>query len=302
MDNGTIKAIDIEDFKYHSNQLDYISDDFIVTRDLINIPHNINAVRTKIFLITMCMEGEVQLNVNGKTYMLKANNFIICLPTMILSQIKFSPKHKLRMIGFSTKFLNRIIKKEKGTDNLFQYIYKNPVQQIKEEEKISLTQYYEALIMAKINDTTHHYRKDILQHLFSALFCEIMALIYNHAYNDLEMGQEKELKQGSFLFKRFMMEVAKDNGLHRSVSYYANILCYSPKYLSSVVRQESGRTALDWINEYALEQIKVKLKHSDKSIKEIAENFNFANQSSFGKYVKAHLGMSPAHYRQNKEE
>ena len=45
-----------------------------------------------------------------------------------------------------------------------------------------------------------------------------------------------------------------------------------------------------------------RLKHSDKSIKEIAEEFNFPNQSFFGKYVKSYLGMSPARYRNTKEE
>ena len=54
--------------------------------------------------------------------------------------------------------------------------------------------------------------------------------------------------------------------------------------------------------ESAIEHIKYRLKHSDKSIKEIAEEFNFPNQSFFGKYVKSYLGMSPARYRNTKEE
>ncbi|MCI1648888.1 MAG: helix-turn-helix domain-containing protein [Bacteroides sp.] len=302
MENGAIKTIDIKDFKLLGSQLNYIDDDFIVTEDLTNLPYSMDAVRTKFLFIIFCVEGHAQLDINGKTYLLQSHDYIICLPTMILSQIMLSPRYKLRMIGFSTQFLNRIIKKEKGTDNMFYYIYKNPVQHIKEEEKGPLGKYYEALIMAKINNTTHHYRKDILHYLFSAIFCEIMAIIHQYSCNDLEIEPEKEMKQGNLLCHRFMEEVSKDNGMHRTVNYYADILCYSPKYMSSVVKQVSGRTALDWINEYAIEQIKVKLKHSDKSIKEIAESFNFPNQSFFGKYVKAHLGMSPARYRHSKEE
>lgn len=71
---------------------------------------------------------------------------------------------------------------------------------------------------------------------------------------------------------------------------------------SKVIKQACGRTPSDLINETAMEQIKYRLKHSDKSIKEIAEEFNFPNQSFFGKYVKAHLGTSPANYRNRKEE
>ena len=54
--------------------------------------------------------------------------------------------------------------------------------------------------------------------------------------------------------------------------------------------------------EHAMEHIKYKLRNSDKSIKEIAEEFNFSNQSFFGKYVKAHLGISPQQYRDEKEK
>lgn len=56
------------------------------------------------------------------------------------------------------------------------------------------------------------------------------------------------------------------------------------------------------INEYTMEHIKYQLRNSDKSIKEIAEEFNFPNQSFFGKYVKAHLGVSPQQYRDEKEK
>ena len=83
--------------------------------------------------------------------------------------------------------------------------------------------------------------------------------------------------------------LSKDNGIHRSVGYYADALCYSPKHFSKVIKQACGRTPLDLINENAIEHIKYRLKHSDKSIKEIAEEFDFPNQSFFGKYVKSYL-------------
>ena len=127
----------------------------------------------------------------------------------------------------------------------------------------------------------------------------MMAAIYKYSDTKLENEEEPEtgIKRASYVFKCFIMEVSKDNGFHRSVSYYADRLCYSPKYVSFVVKQVSGRTALEWINDSAIEQIKYQLKHSDKSIKEIADDFNFSNLSFFGKYVKKHLGVSPTKYR-----
>jgi AraC-like DNA-binding protein len=96
--------------------------------------------------------------------------------------------------------------------------------------------------------------------------------------------------------------VNADNGSHRSVSYYANRLCYSAKYLSCVIKRTTGKNPLQIINEHTIKEIKFKLKHSDMSIKEIADFFNFPNPSFFGKFVKEHTGMTPLQYKTSEEE
>lgn len=301
MENGTIKAVDIEDFKQVNQMIDYADDDFMVASYMENLPYKNEIVRLNFFLIVMCAEGKIQLDINGKTHLLQTDEVLFCLPTMIMSNAMFSPGHKVRMVGFSTRFLQRMVKKEKDTGNVISYIYKNPIHHaVSGEEKDPRFRYYTELIMSKINEPPHRYQKDILQFLFSALFHEMLAEI--HRYAGKMENTETRTNQAEYLFKRFMMELSKDGGVHRSVSYYADILCYSPKYISFAIKQASGRTALEWINEYAIEQIKHQLKHSDKSMKEIAEAFSFPNQSFFGKYIKAHLGMSPARYRNTPDE
>ena len=123
----------------------------------------------------------------------------------------------------------------------------------------------------------------------------MLAGIQKH-YDETE-ETETGTSRSKQIFKQFMEELTADGGIHRSVTHYADLLCYSPKYLSAAIKEVSGHTPTEWINEYAIEQIKHQLKHSEKSIKEIAADFNFPNQSFFGKYIKTHLGMSPARYR-----
>ena len=96
--------------------------------------------------------------------------------------------------------------------------------------------------------------------------------------------------------------VNADDGSHRSVSYYADRLCYSAKYLSSIVKSITGESPLQIINKHAIKQIKYRLKHSNLSIKEIADSFDFANPSFFGKFVKTYTGMSPQQYRMYEEK
>lgn len=183
------------------------------------------------------------------------------------------------------------------------HIHNNPIKSVGEEGDKEIFKFYRELLMAKINDEPHHYHREVMQYLFSAIFCEMLGHL-NKEVNPSEMtvDTKESIKQSDYILRKFIEMLSKDNGIHRSVGYYADALCYSPKHFSKVIKQACGRTPLDLINESAIEHIKYRLKHSDKSIKEIAEEFNFPNQSFFGKYVKSYLGMSPARYLNTKEE
>ncbi len=96
---------------------------------------------------------------------------------------------------------------------------------------------------------------------------------------------------------KFILAVSEHFRTERQVSFYAHKLCITPKHLSSVIKEISGRTASDWIENYVVMEAKVLLKTTDMTIQEIAVYLNFANQSFFGKYFKHHTGVSPTTYR-----
>lgn len=304
-ENGAIPTLNMDVFKRHAAEMDYIDDDFVIMGSAVNVDGKGSSLRVGIFFVVECVEGRAQFNLNGKTQLLHSGEFLICLPTTILSDMLVSTDNEIRFYGFSTSFLRDVVKVESQAEKVLAYFYTNPIQhRMPQQEYIS---YYHLLLEAKINQPDKPFRRETIRYLVKTVFCEMLegALQY---ITEERNGSAKEntwpvpnAKRSSYVFKQFLSELSKDNGIHRSVAYYAEKLCYSPKYLSSVVRQASGRTALDWINEYTLEQIKHRLKHSDKTIKEIAEELNFSNQSFFGKYVKTHLGMSPVKYRESSD-
>lgn len=299
MEKRTINTLSIKDFKEYEHLVDYVDDDFVVVHSLEDVPFSNDAIKLNCFIVILCLKGSIQMDINNRTFVLQANDLITCLPNMILDHTMISPSYKIKIIGFSTSFLNRVVRIEKGTWDAGIYIYNNPVKHFNDPNGPSY-KLYRDLITMKINDTQHPARKDILQCLFAALFCEITTYICKDF--NLSEKVQSDVTNGENIFKRFIEKLSKDNGMHRSVAWYANELFYTPKYLSKVVKDVSGRTTLDWINEYAINHIKYQLKHSDKSIKELADDFNFSNISFFGKYVKAHLGVSPANYRNMREE
>lgn len=81
------------------------------------------------------------------------------------------------------------------------------------------------------------------------------------------------------------------------MGFYADQLHITPKYLSSVIKEVSGRSAVEWIDRYVILEAKALLRYSGLSIQEIAYELNFSTQSFFGKYFKHHTGMSPSEYK-----
>lgn len=303
MEKGIIIRLSLDELKAVSTAIDYADNDILVTKNVDNIPSLHNIVRLNFLLLVACLDGDLQMEINGASYQLHTGDMAICLPTMLIGSIKPGKKHKVNAIGFSTGFLRRILKYGRSNENLLSILYRNPILHTQDINAPSYFDHYKALIQAKIEEEPSQHHTDILQHLFSALLYEILTVI--HRTNDTVSEQEKietGTKRMNYVFRRFLLELSKDNGLHRSVSYFAGRLCYSAKYMSTMVKQASGRTATEWINETVIELIKHELKFSDKSIKEIAEQFHFPNQSFFGKYVKAHIGMSPARYRDAAEK
>lgn len=76
-------------------------------------------------------------------------------------------------------------------------------------------------------------------------------------------------------------------------------MCITPKYLSETVKTVSRRTPNEWIDNYVTMELRAQLRNTTKSIKEIAREMNFPNQSFLGKYFKEHVGMSPMSYRKS---
>jgi AraC-like DNA-binding protein len=103
----------------------------------------------------------------------------------------------------------------------------------------------------------------------------------------------------SSLFIRFRSLLVKQFWRHRSVSFYSSNLNVSPKYLSEVIKKETGKTAGAWIDNAIILEAKVLLQNKDLSIQQIADKLNFSDQSVFGKFFKNQEGISPLEYRKS---
>lgn len=136
---------------------------------------------------------------------------------------------------------------------------------------------------------------------FSELFTTVSRLAADGKITlSVSINAEKHythLSRYEYLFTCFMDLVSTHLDKERSINFYASQMCISPKYLSTIVKQVSGKTPTEYIKEKMIDEIKYRLCCTQASIKEIAYGLNFSNLSFFGKYFKADTGYSPSSYR-----
>ena len=97
----------------------------------------------------------------------------------------------------------------------------------------------------------------------------------------------------------FLRLVRANYRSQRAIAFYADKMFISPKYLSLIIKEATGRSAAEWIDSYVLQEAKNLLRYSGKNVQQIAYELNFTNQSSFGKYFKHLTGMSPTRFQNN---
>lgn len=129
-------------------------------------------------------------------------------------------------------------------------------------------------------------------HLLSALLWYVDNLWSQH-----EQTYRKNQTRQQRLFTDFIQLVSEFAPAHHTIDYYASRLCITPRYMSTIIRQVSGKSAKQWIDDALVTRIKIELKHSDKTIAHIADDMNFPNPSFMIKFFKRMTGMTPASFR-----
>ena len=119
----------------------------------------------------------------------------------------------------------------------------------------------------------------------------------DHLWNRHENESRRSLTREQRLFTDFIQLVSQYAPLQHHLEFYAERLCLSPRYMSTLVKQVSGKAAKQWIDDAMITRAKVALRHSDKTVAEIAEEMNFPNPSFFCKYFKRLTGLTTQSYR-----
>jgi AraC-like DNA-binding protein len=121
---------------------------------------------------------------------------------------------------------------------------------------------------------------------------------YNQLFQQQIDQQASSRSREQTIFDRFLQLVTQHCAEHHQIGYYADRMCLTERYLSTIIRQTSSVTAKDWIDRALITRIKIELRHTDKPAAQIADEMHFANPSFFSKYFRRLTGMTPGEYRE----
>ena len=120
-------------------------------------------------------------------------------------------------------------------------------------------------------------------------------IVRNRAERPPETGSRRTRE----LFSDFMEALERDYRQYRDVAYYAHRLSVTPKYLNIIVQRITGHTAKAIIDQYVVMQLKLSLRSTNFSVKQLAWDYQFSDTSFFCRYFKQHTGLTPQQYRQS---
>ena len=282
--------ISISRIKQEMKEVYYLSDDLVILALDPNSPSLGRPVSLDGFAAIVMMSGEATLSINLNGYLVRPNDVVVFTPEVAINVVGYTEQATAYMIAFSKSFVNEIQIDLATSLPVYMRFGKDPVLHATSADVGEIRQVFQ-LIKTMLRSDKERYRHEIIRTLFTTAFYIITDL------NQRERPANRPKGRGELIFEEFTSLLQRYNKRERNVGFYARQLNITPKYLSSVVKEVSGRTAARWIDESVILEAKTLLKYSGMSIQEIAYSLNFSTQSFFGKYFKQHTGTSPSRYK-----
>ena len=269
----------------------YLDNYFLLVESPGKAPFPHNAREMTFILVALCTGGEASYTIDTQEYRVKAGEAVIIGDGHLVDH--FAPVGDLdgMCMVLSSEFFSEIICNVSDFSELLLFSRLHPVVRLSERE-VEVFKSYFHLLSEKLDDVHNHYRRDVVRTLILALFYDMGSVIYKSVE---QQGMRRPRSQQ--IFTEFIRLVEAHHRHERKVSWYAHQLCLSPKYLSETVKSVSKQSPNEWIERYVVLTIRLMLLRTDKSIKEIADELMFPNQSFLGRYFRTHTGMSPSKFR-----
>lgn len=245
----------------------------------------------------ICTAGSAEVWLGEREVRVTCGDLLLCVGQSVMSWQSKTDDFRAMALLVSRECLADSIM---GLHQLWPYlrfIYKEPVVHLDADSLAHLHHTYDFMRYRLSTATSRRFLGEQLSLLLRMAYFDVCGIL-EQRYPDTQ----GEHAAGYAVFDRFLHLLDEHFREQRSVTWYSDRLCLTPKYLSEVVKAVSGQTAGQWITTFVISEAKRLLTDTSLSVKEIAQALHFTSQSFLGKYFKNATGLSPSDYRHELEK
>ena len=274
------------------------SDDLVLMENIGAVPSGGVCLQNH-GIIFFCTEGRAQFEYDGNVVRIQKNDMFLYMAHSTACNFLTSSNFNCRQIWFSRSELwnIEIYNLISVSDMTLLKLY--PVVHLTDDE-IKLCDTYFQLLCNRIKMSTSVLTPYIVRSLLGTMLLELLSIMRLNSERMVVEGRQEEINPSLHkkrIIDNFMRLVEQSDGRIRRVDDFATQLNVTPKYLSTILKEVMNRRPSTYIQLYTLKAIEHRLRFTDMTMQEIANDLNFPNPSFFGKYCKEHLGMTPLEYR-----
>lgn len=280
---------------------DNLSDDLFVAEmhyeskmDIIEYPCRFHG-----YMAFFCIKGEFEVEINLKKFTIRKDSMFIYTPGNIVRVTNIDPREKE-----SVHFVVVAISEDLMSSTRFDFsklyneslrLLESPCVVINENERGLYRKYFD--LIQEVSKMRMPNMRESVTALISSIFYLMGAMWTDRLTAAKKNGGDEMSTRSKIVLEDFLLLVRDYHTKERSLSFYADKLYLTPKYLSKLIKSVSGKSAHEWIDSFVILEAKNLLKYSDMSIKSIVYDLNFPNQTTFYRFFKTKTGMTPSEYR-----
>ena len=257
--------------------------------------------------VLFCEEGYIDVFYHGEMLRIQKGDLFIRIPdfTQQLGPYEMSPDFKFKQVTIDAIIYEKLMYDHMRIEPYWwakqEYVKEHPIFELNEASKEFLDTYFH-LLELQLRDKPSTYRNQIMMLIARGAVMEMLNYMDKLAVIDIkEIERRKSVNQSDYTFHEFT-RLLQQYPHEREVQWYAQELKITPKYLSEICKERSGKSAGEWIADLTVAELKHYLRNTTMPIREIARIMEFPNASFFCQYTKKHTGLTPNHYRKNREE
>ena len=250
-----------------------------------------------------CRKGHAEISLEDKLYQIAPGDVYIYMPSTFVHLLHKSEDAEGVMIEVDLDYILPIVNKVINVENQL-FMRKHPCISLSGRQYAHLEYLLDHLWeriraedVQEVNVQQQHLTLELIKSMGQTFCYEVLNMYFTNQPMQPLPKDKKDL-----IFQRFMLDLFRLYRKERDVACYAKMQHITPRYFSSIIKEKSGNSALQWIVKMVITEAKQLLEGSDLSIKEIANRLNFPTQSFFGKYFKQYVGVSPKEYRKDKQK